>query len=238
MPFSYTPHWWNKLQFRLPLLFVICLGLFLVFASLLIQTEARKVLEKREWQRIELSNRAIVEELKHKTTVASSLAYAMASAASTLPNDDQLYHHVFKNLFQDAPSQHLLAGGGIWPEPYLFDPTKERSSFFWGKDENRDLQFFNDYNDPGGKGYHNEAWYVPSMYQSEGDHMWSGSYIDPYSLEPMVTVTVPIFKQEKFYGVSTVDMNLSGLDKLVKSWTNNENAYAFVVDRMVSLFLD
>ncbi|OUR64509.1 hypothetical protein A9Q79_04185 [Methylophaga sp. 42_25_T18] len=231
MPLSYIPRWWNKLQFRLPLVFVICLVIFLVLASLLIQTEARKTLEQREWQRIELSNRAIVEDLQHKTTVASSLAYAMASAASSLPSDNQLYHIVFKNLFNDAPSQHLLAGGGIWPEPYQFDPEKERNSFFWGKDERRDLQFFNDYNDPDGNGYHHEAWYVPSTFQSEGDLMWSGSYIDPYSLEPMVTVTVPIFKQEQFYGVSTVDMNLSGLDKLVKSWASGVGGYTFVVDR-------
>lgn len=231
MSYNYTPHWWNKLQFRLPIVFVVCLGIFLVSASLLIQTEARKILEQREWQRIELSNRAIVEELQQKTTVASSLAYAMASAASSLEPDEQLYHDVFKNLFKDAPSQHILAGGGVWPEPYQFDPAKQRNSFFWGKDENRDLQFFDDYNDPDGNGYHNEAWYVPSMYQSEGDHMWSGSYIDPYSLEPMVTVTVPIFKQSQFYGVSTVDMNLSGLDKLVKAWASGEGGYAFVVDR-------
>ena len=141
MPLSYTPRWWNKLQFRLPLVFVICLVIFLVLASLLIQTEARKTLEQREWQRIELSNRAIVEALQHKTTVASSLAYAMASAASSLPSDNQIYHTVFKNLFKDAPRQHLLAGGGIWPEPYQFDPEKERNSFFWGKDERRNLQF-------------------------------------------------------------------------------------------------
>jgi signal transduction histidine kinase/CheY-like chemotaxis protein len=231
MPISYSPHWWKTLKFRLPIVFIVCIGLFLTLASILIQTEARKILEDREWQYIELSNRAIVENLQQQTTVASSLAYAMASAASSLPNDDLLYHQVFKNLFQGAPNQNLLAGGGIWPEPYQFDPMSERNSFFWGKDENRDLQFFNDYNDPESNGYHNEAWYVPSKYQSLGDHSWSGSYIDPYSLEPMVTVTVPIFKKTLFYGVSTVDMNLSGLDKLIKIWAGNYGGNAFIVDR-------
>lgn len=231
MSFSYSPHWWNTLKFRLPLVFIICIGLFLTLASLLIQTEARKILEDREWQYIELSNQAIVENLQLQTSVASSLAYAMANTASTLPNDEKIYHQVFKSLFQGAPSQNLLAGGGIWPEPFQFDPLKERNSFFWGKDENHDLQFFDDYNDPDSNGYHNEAWYVPSMYQSSGDLSWSGSYIDPYSLEPMVTVTVPIFKQTQFYGVSTVDMNLSGLDKLIKTWTSNFGGHAFIVDR-------
>jgi signal transduction histidine kinase/CheY-like chemotaxis protein len=231
MSLSYRPHWWSTLKFRLPIVFIVCIGLFLTLASILIQTEAKKILEDREWQYIELSNLAIVENLQQQTTVASSLAYAMASAASTLPTDEQLYHQVFKNLFQDAPNQNLLAGGGIWPEPYQFDPMIERNSFFWGKDENRDLQFFHDYNDPESNGYHNEAWYVPSKYQSAGDLIWSGSYIDPYTLEPMVTVTVPIFKQKEFYGVSTVDMNLSGLDKLINTWAGNFGGHAFIVDR-------
>ena len=231
MSFSYNPRWWKTLKFRLPLVFILCIGLFLTLASVLIQTEAKRILEDREWQYIELSNRAIVENLQQQTTVASSLAYAMANAASSLPNDNQLYHQVFKNLFQGAPNQNLLAGGGIWPEPYQFDPSNERNSFFWGKDENRDLQFFNDYNDPESSGYHNEAWYVPSKYQSPGDLIWSGSYIDPYSLEPMVTVTVPIFKNTQFYGVSTVDMNLSGLGKLIKTWAGSFGGHAFIVDR-------
>lgn len=87
MSFSYSPHWWNTLKFRLPLVFIICIGLFLTLASLLIQTEARKILEDREWQYIELSNQAIVENLQLQTSVASSLAYAMANTASTLPNE-------------------------------------------------------------------------------------------------------------------------------------------------------
>jgi len=223
--------WWNKLGFRLVSSLVISLAVFLFLAFSLVQTEARNELEKREWQRIELANRAIVEALQQKTTVASSLAYAMASAARSIPTDNNTYQTIFKNLFADAPSQHLLAGGGIWPEPYLFDSNKQRSSFFWGKDQQRKLQFFDDYNDPAGNGYHNEAWYVPARYQQQGDLMWSGSYIDPYSHEPMVTVTVPIFKQQQFFGVSTVDMNLSGLDKLVATWASDISGYTFVVDR-------
>ena len=127
--------WWNKLGFRLVSSLVISLAVFLFLAFSLVQTEARNELEKREWQRIELANRAIVEALQQQTTVASSLAYAMASAARSIPTDNKTYQTVFKNLFADAPSQHLLAGGGIWPEPYLFDSNKQRSSFFWGKDQ-------------------------------------------------------------------------------------------------------
>ncbi len=197
----------------------------------LLQTWTRDVLEKREWQNVELSIQAIVEELQQKTTIAHSLAASMANVAIAIPPEETNYLSIFKYLLAGSPSQHLIAGGGIWPEPYLFSPDKKRSSFFWGKDKNNQLQFFDDYNAPSGKGYHHEAWYVPARYQSAGDVMWSGSYVDPYSLEPMVTCSIPIFKGEQFYGVSTVDLNLSGLDQLVSSRAASFGGYAFVVDR-------
>ena len=225
------PKFWQKLQFRLPAVFVICLCIFLSLAFYLIQTRARNVLEKREWQNIELSSRAIVEELQQKATVARSLASSMANVASAISPDEKNYLNVFKHLLAGSPGQHLIAGGGVWPEPFLFSPDKERNSFFWGKDQNNELQFFDDYNNAKGNGYHQEAWYVPARYQSTGDVMWSGSYIDPYSLEPMVTCSIPIFKGDQYYGVSTVDLNLSGLDDLVKTWTASFGGYAFVVDR-------
>ena len=227
----YIPDFWHRLQFRLPAVFVICLGVFLWMVVYLIQTGTRNILEKREWQNIELSSQVIVEELQIKATVAYSLAASMANVASVISPDEKKYLDVFKHLLAGSPSQHLIAGGGIWPEPYLFRPDKERSSFFWGKDQNKELQFYDDYNAPNGNGYHHEAWYVPARYQSAGDVMWSGSYVDPYSLEPMVTCSVPIYKGDQYYGVSTVDLNLFGLGTMVKSWAAGFGGYAFVVDR-------
>jgi len=61
--------WWNKLGFRLVTSLVISLAVFLFLAFSLVQTEARNELEKREWQRIELANRAIVEALQQNASV-------------------------------------------------------------------------------------------------------------------------------------------------------------------------
>jgi len=224
-------HWWDKLQFRLPVMFLFSLGLFLFLSFLIIETAAKKYLEEQELHNITLSNRAIAEDLRQKTTVANSLAHSIANTASILPNDDALYKRLFKHLLESSPSQHLIAGGGVWPEPNLFYPDVARQSYFWGKDEQRVLKFFNDYNDPKGNGYQHEAWYTPSKFQAKGEQIWSGSYIDPYSFEPMVTVTVPIYKKQQFFGVATVDMNLSGIDELMKSsWLKKLGGYTFVVD--------
>jgi signal transduction histidine kinase len=231
---KYDTPWWHRLQFKLPLIFIVALGSFLLASFILIETATRKYLEQQELDHSELANQAILQELQQKTTVASTLAHSMATTAKILPADKSIFTQTFQEQLANSPSRHdkdLIAGGGIWPEPYRFDATVERHSFFWGKDKEGQLHFFDEYNEPKGNGYHHEAWYTPAKFISYDNHIWSRSYVDPYTQEPMVTVSVPIEKNQSFFGVATVDMNLSGLNELVNhSWAKTNGGYTFVVD--------
>ena len=93
------------------------------------------------------------------------------------------------------------------------------------------LNFYDDYNLPEGNGYHNEEWYVPTTHLLEGEVYWSKSYTDPYSLQPMVTVSAPMIKDKKNIGVATIDLKLEGLHKRLKEVTRSFNGYAFAIDR-------
>ena len=103
--------------------------------------------------------------------------------------------------------------------------------FFWGRNLDGSLSFYNDYNDPEGTGYHHEEWYTPSKITQSKRPYWSKSYIDPYSLQPMVTCTVSMFRDNQFIGVATVDLMLEGVADLVKEKTQPYGGYAFLVDR-------
>ncbi|MBF0196141.1 MAG: response regulator [Planctomycetes bacterium] len=127
--------------------------------------------------------------------------------------------------------QSFVAGGGIWPEPDAFRDGVIRRSFFWGREQNGSLKYYDDYNDPAGKGYHNEEWYVPSRWLKEGEVFWSKSYMDPYSYQPMVTCTSPIFEKGVFAGCSTIDIQLEGLDAIASQEAIKGGGYIFVTDR-------
>ncbi len=223
--------WSHKLEFRLLMTFLLGLAIFLSLAGLVIYKEARIYLEEKEIKQITLANHAIVEDMRHLTAHTKSLAYAMANSTKTLDlNNDSFREHIH-TLLSAAPEQSIIVGGGIWPEPYLFNPKEEKHSFFWGKDKYGVLRLIDGYNSDEGKGYHQEAWYVPSTFQEDGNSIWSGSYTDPYTLEPMITVSVPIYKGFDLFGVSTVDMNLSGINHiLVESWSDDFKGYSFIVD--------
>lgn len=173
----------------------------------------------------------IAASLSQQFKQAETLSRNLAQLAEVMPYDDMTYRRVLPHLMDLPELKSLIAGGGLWPEPRQFDPALERNSLFWGRDRDGALQFFDDYNDPAGHGYHREEWYVPARLQPRDRPYWSRSYTDPYSLQPMVTCTTRFSRQGQFAGVATVDLKLEGVNALLQEKFRDRPGYAFVVDR-------
>lgn len=195
------------------------------------EKEGRPLIQDAEKESVRQTGEASMAVLTEYLDQASSLALFMAQTAEALPLDQKLYTSVFSQALNTHSIRDFVAGGGIWPEPFAFNKNKARFSFFWGKDEHGKLQLFDDYNRPDGLGYHEEEWYVPAKYVDSGSVYWSRSYVDPYTLEPMITATAPIYRDGELFGVSTVDVMLSALKELLSKQAEQFGGYAYVLDR-------
>ena len=224
-------NFWNSLQVRIPLVFISSFLLVLAAIVGVFSTVGKRLLTNHAYEQVIMSGRNIVAELGSRIALAESLAAAMANLGEELPANDELNRHLIEKLIEYEGTEAFIAGGGIWPEPYRYDPAVERRSFFWGRDKAGKLQFYDDYNNPEGPGYHHEEWYVPARYLREGEAFWSKSYMDPYSYQPMVTVTLPMYRDSRFYGVSTIDLKLEGLQAFLADVSQAFGGYAFAVDR-------
>lgn len=158
-----------------------------------------------------------------------ALTRTIAAVVEGLPKSVDLFQELLPPLihFQGDAG---IAGGGVWPEPYTFSPDQERRSFFWGRKPNGDLAYFDDYNQRS-PGYHQEPWYVVGRYAQPGQCIWSKSYLDRYSCQPMVTCTSPLFKQGQFSGVVTIDLKLESLQDSVEQWRKKTGGYVFILDQ-------
>ncbi|WP_172840390.1 cache domain-containing protein [Solemya pervernicosa gill symbiont] len=174
---------------------------------------------------------SIVLELESRIAHTEALTKAIAGAGEILPQDESAHKHSLLHLVDQPGTASYVAGGGVWPEPYLFDDHVERRSFFWGRNAEGKLDYYEDYNDPEGPGYHHEEWYVPAKMLQRGEVYWSRSYFDPYSGQAMVTCTAPMFREGRFYGVSTIDLKLKGLNELLEEKSSVLGGYVFVLDR-------
>jgi len=172
---------------------------------------------------------ALEREMQEVKGITKSLA---ASVAAMPPERRAELTQLFApQLFNVDGLAEIIAGGGVWPEPNEFKNGVARNSLFWAKNTAGVLEEIDDYNAPHGPGYRREEWYVPAQVFGSSDVYWSRSYTDPYSQQPMVTCTAPILHDEKFIGVSTVDLKLEGVTTLLNQLIAGFEAYAFVVDR-------
>lgn len=224
-------YFWNSLQFRVSALFIVFFLLILSAIFGVLSTVGKPLLEKQAHEQVILAGQNIVSELGRRIALAESLATALANLGEQLLPDDALNKELTEHILNYEGTESFIAGGGLWPAPYQYDPEIERRSFFWGRNSQGVLQYYDDYNDAQGPGYHHEEWYIPAKYLEQGEAFWSKSYMDPYSYQPMTTVAVPMYRDERFYGVSTVDLKLEGLQAFLEDVSSSFGGYAFAVDR-------
>lgn len=175
--------------------------------------------------------RSISQNLNSKLRAAETLAASLANTSLAMPKDSAVFKKILPAIIDYESAKTYVAGGGVWPEPGEFVKGVDRHSFFWGRDQAGTLEYYDDYNDPKGNGYHNEEWYVPARHMKDDQCYWSKSYVDPYSYQPMVTCTIAIRKESKFVGVSTIDLKLEGLSEILSQSMKPIGGYAFALDR-------
>jgi|GEM_PF-342275 len=221
--------WYKSLSFQ-GLIGIGFITLWLFAGIVLVMnTRGKKLLAKESSRLIEITGNNAVSELNARSLEIAALTRTLAVTAEKLPKSEATFKKIIPELI-NFQGDLAVAGGGIWPEPYSFQPDKQRRSFFWGRDKSGNLKYYDDYNQSG-LGYHHEEWYVPARYTKPNTCFWSKSYIDPYSYQPMVTCTVATFDQGKFSGAATIDLNLEGLQAFAESLQKQTGGYVFILDR-------
>lgn len=198
-------------------------GIFLIMNS-----RGRTMVLKESSRLMEEVGNNVVSNLNERSQQVEALCRSLANAAENLPHDSNLVMKVIPGMIH-FHGDLAVAGGGVWPEPGAFTPGVARRSFFWGRDKNGSLAYFDDYNY--GRGYHNDEWYPVVRYSKPGRCFWSRSYMDPYSYQPMVTCTVATHEAGRFSGVTTIDLKLEGLTEFMEGWRKRTGGYIFLLDR-------
>lgn len=170
----------------------------------------------------------IVLNLHSRIREIEALAFSLARIVEALPKNEALFLKVLPPLI-DFNADLGIAGGGFWAEPGQFAVDRDRCSFFWNRSLDGSLLFYDDYNQSP-EGYHQEPWYVVGHHLQRGQCFWSASYMDPYSLQPMITCTTPTFAGDRVSGVVTIDLRLTGLHDEIEKWRLQTGGYLFIVD--------
>ena len=223
-------NWYNSLSFY-GFIGIVFFAILLILGIVSIMTINGKALIAVESSKVieQLGNNA-VSELTIRSSEIAALTKNLATISEQLPKSVSTFKSIIPKLI-DFRGDFDIAGGGVWPEPYAFQSDKKRRSFFWARNLEGSLIYYDDYNKVG-MGYHHEEWYVAVRHMKPGTCSWSESYMDPYSYQPMVTCSVATFDHNAhFSGVVTIDLKLEGLQALIASVQQKSSGYVFIVDR-------
>jgi anti-anti-sigma regulatory factor len=221
--------WSRSLNFKgLLLLVIVALGL-IVANVVMMSTQGKQMVRKESSRLMEQIGNNIVAALLTRIQEIAGLTRTLATAVEQLERSEEVFSQQVPRLI-DFNGDMDIAGGGVWPEPYAFDPQLERRSFSWSRQADGSLQYLDDYNQEGAQ-YHNEEWYVVVRHLEPGRCSWSRSYTDPFTHLPLVTGTVATYRDGQLSGTVTIDLKLEGMQGITEHWQKKTGGYVFIADQ-------
>lgn len=195
-----------------------CLGYFSAYE--IIETN----INKERQQSLSTAIAKISQSLDNNKKVAEGLATAVQSNKDNMT--DQNYEKLLPSLI--AKNDETF-GGGIWFEPYAYDPSVEYFSPYSMR-ENGKIQFTSNYSLGEGVYYTEQDWYTNVKGQTQV--AWSAPYYDDFAKISMVTSSVPFFDDNgTFIGVTTTDIDLTQMQEMVLKLQTHKKELSFLIDQ-------
>ncbi|MDC0610773.1 methyl-accepting chemotaxis protein [Vibrio sp.] len=210
------------------MLLVVALAVMFAVVEFVVTPVIKNQAIEKAQSEAEVIGETIAKELTENATLTRSLA---AVAAALPKNKDDFIKHIEPLVY----SGKGVAGGGIWPEPGKLVDGQDKASLFWAKTAPGKYELLDDYNKPDASPYQQEGWYTSVKSAAKGQCVWSEVYVDPVSNVPMVTCSVKIERDGSFWGVATIDVELSNIESLLTKANGDSGTYSLIVDQIGQL---
>ena len=175
----------------------------------------------------EKASTATSEILREIMIVQNRMEEIVLTLASVAKEEIQNIN-TLKAIFT-ADKRAMIVSGGIWFEPYAKKKDEKNHLHFFKKDQNdtfiEDKEYFS-------LGYRDMEFYLSAKYLEEGETFWTKAYYDAVTHVRMITVVSPIYKNDTFIGVASVDLEIDSKQNILfKDALKSQNSYLMMIDR-------
>ncbi|ERL55105.1 ATP-binding protein [Psychrobacter aquaticus] len=222
----------GSISTRMLIILALAFAFIILMVYWVVETQGKpRILEMTSETVVETGNE-VINSIMASISHVDGLAKATSTMAGGLPKQEALYRETFGNLMQQTDQR--IVGGGVWFDPNMYAPGRERQSFVWARDESGNMQSVERYNQVSQtpNAYYRDWWYIPAMYARHDHCVWSRAYVDPVSNQPMMTCAKALYnsRNQAFDGVVTFNLLLDNLDAAMKKWQEKIGGYVFLVD--------
>lgn len=215
------------MKIRNKLLLLIIVPFVVIFAGifLYIQRDSHKVLYGQISARADSMLKAYSWHLDSDIVALENMTKGIAVAVEGLrPASDEELQALIKKSLENTPKAY---GSTIAFEPNQFSIERRLVAPYYYKVKD-DLKFM----DLGATSYNYPAWEWYSESKQTGKPRWSPPYFDEGGGGvPMVTYSVPFFRDGKFWGVATADVALESLTGDIEKIKVGDEGFAFLINK-------
>ena len=200
----------------------------MVALSLMGYFTSRQIIQAGNEHQMELSLSTAVEKIEKSLAKNRKLTETMAKMIET--NMDILKENNYRKLMPELfASNQETFGGGVWFEPYKYDPNIKYFSPYCMLEDGK-MTYVSNYSLGQGVYYNEAEWYTNVM-NTDQSAVWSSPYYDEFTNVSMVTSSSPFYDTfGKFMGVVTADIDLTQLQKMVVDLQVEKDDKAFLLD--------
>ncbi len=174
------------------------------------RTAIREATSKQMEESVDANVNAVVGKLDIIKNTCVNITEMITTSYKFVTMDN--YAGTLSAIIQENDS---VLGAGIWFEPYVFDKNEMYCGPYWYKDGGTIVETW-DYSNAD-YDYFNEEYYLNAKSLSHGQAKITDPYYDPTSGLIMASCSAPIYDNGTFVGCVTVDMELTGIQDMVRS---------------------
>ncbi len=221
--------WYNSVKIKLIGFFLMISVVFLVTMLSVLNMLKEDSLSTNASKEINLATIKILNNLQNTKYRLEEIVVALASVSQDLKYSEDR-RGIVKNILT-ANNSRLITSGGIWFEHYALDKDKKDCNFFFDRKEDGKFLLIEDYTKKSSTHYHQTEFYLTAKYLNRGETYWTKVYTDPVTKIHMITVISPIYKDNKFIGVASLDVKVKEHSEKIFSDFKFPHRYLIMIDR-------
>ncbi|AZP04683.1 methyl-accepting chemotaxis protein [Jeotgalibaca ciconiae] len=214
-----------RLSSNLLLLIIPAILIAITAISLVTFNYSRNIIIDSLDEQMELQLSSTVNQIDKILIKERALAESVARSVGNMYEDFE--EEDFERLLIDSTELYPeTVGMGIWFAPNTYKNMAQFAPYAM-VNENGKVIASKDYTE-GDFDIHTSEWYIVG---TEGDGGWTNSYLDTVSSIPMVTISVPMYREDSsILGTVTVDVDISAVKEMIAETELDFDAQAFVID--------
>jgi len=220
--------WYNSVKVKLLGFFLFISIFFLLSMYITFFVIRENALEKNASAAATLATTNILQHIKNTRTKAEEIVLTLASIAEKELQEKRVVSSVTSAVLNtDKHNSINIASGGLWFEPYATDKDIRDYVLFYNRNKKDQFKRIKNYTHD----FRSMEFYTLAKKIKPGEVLWTSAYDDPETHVHMITVVSPIFKNNHFAGVASIDIKIGGHNKKFWDEVASENMYLLMLDK-------